>query len=135
MDRVQVCVLNRLSLSNSRSEKHLLKFTDNVDSVLDTVADHRFDWHSVTHQPSFFELYRTGRLYFHIHFSWLSDRTGKIETHNLCAVYRRFPIAGGDLAFEMLASGDSDAKSGCLKLGSCDEQQAMLIDNVQLMER
>lgn len=118
----------------SSLEKHLLEGTHNIDAMLDAVAKYSLDWHSIADHPGIFDQYRAGRLYFHIHFSWLFNRPGQIEAHDLYAIYRRLPNTSGHILGKCLSGGDCDSEGNWPELRYCDEKQAMFVNDVQLMK-
>jgi hypothetical protein len=98
--------------SESSPKKHVVEVPDDTNGVLDAVAEHSFDCMSIADHSGIFKQYRTGRLYFHVHFSWLRNDCGQIKAHDLCAIYRRLPFSGIKLNVPNFPVGECEDKRG-----------------------
>ena len=108
------------------------KSIDNVDDVLDGVTKNCLHKQAITDQSRFFYLYRSGRIHFHVHWTWFLNCAGQIKAYDLCAVFRRFPVPSVINSDKSFASRDGNVKGIWPEFRSCDDKKAMFIDNVQL---
>src|SRR5579863_4432658 len=90
--------------------------------------------HSIASESCIDELYRRHHLNMHIHFAWGIRHSGELKTENFCAIFHGLPLGVRNDFVTFLSAGNANSESGWRKLLSCNDQQAVFIENVQLRE-